>query len=83
MESNGSPWVGKIVLYTNLGDSNNEFPPEQQAAIVTKVHDNATVSLKILYATGIFDMQDVKYSEKFKRRHWSNFPVYGEGYKFA
>lgn len=31
------PTVGRIVHYTNLGDKDGKYPPEQQAAIVTKV----------------------------------------------
>ena len=31
------PSVGRIVLYTNLGDADGKYPPEQQAAIITKV----------------------------------------------
>ncbi len=30
------PTVGRIVHYTNLGDADGKYPPEQQAAIVTK-----------------------------------------------
>lgn len=65
-------YVGKIVVYTNLGDKDDEYPPEQQAAIITKVHDNEVCSLKIFYPTGIFDMQDVHYSAEYRRRHWSD-----------
>ena len=31
------PTVGRIVHYTNLGDADGKYPPEQQAAIITKV----------------------------------------------
>lgn len=31
------PTVGRIVLYTNLGDRDGKYPPEVQAAIITKV----------------------------------------------
>ena len=31
------PTVGRIVHYTNLGDKDGKYPPEQQAAIITKV----------------------------------------------
>jgi len=31
------PSVGRIVHYTNLGDADGRYPPEQQAAIITKV----------------------------------------------
>jgi hypothetical protein len=33
------PSVGRIVLYTNLGDRDGKYPPEAQAAIITKVID--------------------------------------------
>lgn len=33
------PTVGRIVLYTNLGDRDGRFPPEAQAALITKVVD--------------------------------------------
>lgn len=71
------PTVGRIVHYTNLGDSDNKYPPEQQAAIITKVFvpdtgdGESSISLKIFYSTGIFDMQNVPYSEEYKRGHWS------------
>lgn len=31
------PTVGRIVHYTNLGDKDGRYPPETQAAIITKV----------------------------------------------
>lgn len=31
------PSVGRIVHYTNLGDADGKYPPEQQAALITKV----------------------------------------------
>lgn len=33
------PTVGRIVHYTNLGDRDGKYPPEIQAAIITKVVD--------------------------------------------
>jgi len=80
------PTVGRIVHYTNLGDKDGRYPPEQQAAIITKVvqHPAAVegtkqenccaVSLHIFYPTGQFDMQNVPYSEEYQRGHWS-WPV--------
>jgi hypothetical protein len=69
------PTVGRIVHYTNLGDKDGRFPPEQQAAIITKVPARAdgaaVVSLAILYPTGMFFMQDVPYSETYERGHWT------------
>lgn len=32
------PTVGRIVHYTNLGDKDGRYPPEQQAAIITGVY---------------------------------------------
>lgn len=33
------PSVGRIVHYTNLGDRDGKYPPEVQAAIITRVID--------------------------------------------
>lgn len=63
--------VGMVVLYTNLGDANNEYPPEQQPALITRVHEDGACSLTIFYPTGCFQMQDVRWSAKFARRHWT------------
>ena len=79
------PTVGRIVHYTNLGDKDGRFPPEQQAALITKVVEvpNETnakeeqfykVSLCIFYPTGYFFMQDVPYSENYERGHWTWTP---------
>lgn len=81
------PTVGRIVLYTNLGDKDGRYPPEQQAAIITKVTEadvevpthafsdqiewRYEVSLTIFYPTGIFQMQNVPYSAEFERGHWT------------
>ncbi len=79
------PTVGRIVHYTNLGDKDGRYPPEQQAAIITKVvqhqgghgldrnltEKSFAVSLHIFYATGQFDMQDVPFSESYERGHWT------------
>lgn len=65
------PTVGRIVHYTNLGDSENRYPPEQQAAIVTRVRDGDRVALHIFYPTGQFDMDNVPFSEEYERGHWS------------
>lgn len=81
-----TPSVGRIVHYTSLGDADGKYPPEQQAAIVTRVlsktavelrgrapereHD-FLVSLAILYPTGLFWMVDVPFSSDYKRGHWS------------
>lgn len=51
------PTVGRIVHYTNLGDRDGKYPPEVQAAIITKVHGSHDVSLCVLYPTGFFFME--------------------------
>lgn len=82
-----TPTVGRIVHYTNLGDQDGRYPPEQQAAIITKVvlredadvlkgdghpEENLwTVSLHIFYATGDFYMQGVLFSAEYERGHWT------------
>lgn len=80
-----NPTVGRIVHYTNLGDKDGRYPPEQQAALITKVVTTEkmsgashAVSLHIFYATGQFDMQDVPFSEKYERGHWS-WPILDSG----
>jgi hypothetical protein len=65
------PSVGRIVHYTNLGDKDGRYPPEQQAAIITGVNADGTVSLKIFYRTGMFDMPSVPFSEQYERGHWT------------
>jgi hypothetical protein len=83
------PTVGRIVHYTNLGDKDGRYPPEQQAAIVTGVYPaigeaqkqmrpddvgEMHVDLHIFYRTGQFDMKAVPFSETYERGHWS-WPV--------
>ena len=72
------PTVGRIVYYTNLGDKDGRYPPEQQAAIVTGVYkegpipgNEMCVDLHIFYRTGQFDMTFVPFSETYERGHWS------------
>jgi hypothetical protein len=67
------PGIGQIVHYTNLGDAEGKYPPETQAAVVTGHNADGTVALKILYRTGIFDMQSVPYGAVPTRGHW-NWP---------
>lgn len=72
--SDQRPSIGRIVHYTNLGDKDGKYPPEAQAALITGINDDGTVSLKIFYRTGIFDMQSVPFSEEpLTRGHW-NWP---------
>lgn len=54
------PTVGRIVHYTNLGDRDGKYPPEIQAALITGVNSDGTVSLKVFYRTGVFDMPSVE-----------------------
>jgi hypothetical protein len=70
------PTVGRIVSYTSLGDRDGLYPPEVQAALITKVasreqlpaqvterHESFyVVSLHVFYATGQFDMKDVPFT---------------------
>lgn len=71
------PTVGRIVHYTNLGDRDGRYPPEMQAALITKVtyrpppsetpespkyEVNYAVSLHIFYEMGDFAMQDVPFT---------------------
>lgn len=65
------PTIGRIVYYTNLGDKDGKYPPEQQAAIITGVNEDGTVALKIFYKTGIFDMLSVPYSDNYQRGYWT------------
>lgn len=37
------PSIGRIVHYTNLGDRDGKYPPEIQAAVITKVHEPKTL----------------------------------------
>lgn len=53
------PTIGRIVHYTNLGDRDGKYPPTVQAALVTGVNDDGTVSLHVYYRTGQFDLASV------------------------
>lgn len=71
-----APTVGRIVHYTNLGDRDGKYPPEIQAALITKVTRRkdadidvdmplATrwdISLHIFYEDGYFNMKKVPYT---------------------
>lgn len=70
-----TPTVGRIVHYTNLGDRDGKYPPEVQAALITKVlappdvlvedkESNYGVSLHIFYPTGQFDMAIVPFTSE-------------------
>lgn len=58
------PSIGRIIHYTNLGDSEGKFPPETQAALITKINADGTVALKVFYPTGVFDMSRVEKTEE-------------------
>lgn len=70
------PTVGRIVTYTNLGDRDGRYPPEVQAALITKVtpkydekfkdvpNEGAfSVSLRVFYEDGDFNMRNVPFTE--------------------
>jgi hypothetical protein len=73
------PTVGRVVLYTNLGDRDGKYPPEMQAALITKVVPGAIVdedddpktspendfkvSLRIFYEMGDFAMVGVPFTD--------------------
>jgi hypothetical protein len=71
------PTIGRIVHYTSLGDKDGIYPPEQQAAIITRVRQKMTngrgwyVQLHIFFPTGQFDMDEVPFSETYERGCWS------------
>lgn len=56
------PSVGRIVHYTNLGDRDGKYPPQVQAALITGVNDDGTVSLKVFYKTGLFDCDGIAFT---------------------
>ena len=70
------PTIGRIVIYTNLGDKDGKYPSEQQAAIITRVRhaDSGVVALNVFYPTGQFNIDDVPFSETYERGYWS-WPV--------
>lgn len=57
------PSIGRIVHYTNLGDRDGKYPPQVQAAIITGINEDQTVSLHVFYRTGQFDLASVRYTE--------------------
>lgn len=60
---NQPPSIGRIVHYTNLGDRDGKYPPEIQAALITGINTDGTVSLHVFYRTGQFDMPAVSQVE--------------------
>ena len=80
------PSVGRIVHYTNLGDKDNRYPPETQAALIVKAslqrnigaglaleENTYEVWLCVFYRTGFFFMESpVSFSEKpLERGTWT------------
>jgi hypothetical protein len=61
---NQAPSIGRIVHYTNLGDRDGKYPPTVEAAIITGVNDDGSVSLHVLYRTGQFDLPECHYTDK-------------------
>lgn len=55
------PTIGRIVHYTNLGDRDGKYPPTVQAAIITGLNGDGTVSLHVFYKTGQFDLARCEY----------------------
>lgn len=54
--------IGSIVHYTNLGDRDGKYPVTVQAAIITGVNEDGTVSLHVFYKTGQFDLASCAFS---------------------
>ncbi len=70
------PSIGRIVHYTNLGDRDGKYPPTVQAAIITGLNEDGTVSLHVFYKTGQFDLAscnstDAKAGSEKARGHWT------------
>jgi len=53
------PSIGRVVHYTNLGDRDGKYPPTVQAALITGLNDDGTVTLHVFYKTGQFDIPTV------------------------
>lgn len=71
--------IGAIVHYTNLGDRDGKYPVTVQAAIVTGVNEDGTVSLHVFYKTGAFDLASCEHSTakagtEEARGKWSIMP---------
>lgn len=58
------PSVGRICHYTNLGDKDGKYPPEVQAALISGLNADGTVSLHVFYRTGQFDMPSVEFTNE-------------------
>lgn len=69
------PTVGRIVHYTNLGDRDGKYPPSVQAAIVTGLNDDGTVSLHVLLPSAEFTEEPA--GSEGARGRWSWPPRVG------
>ncbi len=56
--------MGRWVHYTNHGDADGKYPPEIQAALITGLNADGTVSLHVFYRTGQFDMPSVAQTDE-------------------
>jgi hypothetical protein len=63
-QSQQPPSIGRLVHYTNLGDRDGKYPPTVQGALITGVNDDGTVSLKVFYKTGLFDCDNIAYTDE-------------------
>lgn len=57
------PSIGRIVHYTNLGDRDGKYPPQTQAAIITGVNADGTVSLHVFTKIGQHDQPSVEFTD--------------------
>ena len=57
-----SPTIARIVHYTNLGDRDGKYPVTIQAAIITGLNTDGTVSLHVFYKTGQFDLASCEFA---------------------
>lgn len=83
------PTLGRIVHYTNLGDADGKYPPEQQAALITGVRrrdqfgpdckepeheeNRFDVTLHVFYKSGQFDLV-APFNPEYKRGCWTWAP---------
>lgn len=57
------PTIARVVHYTSLGDRDGKYPVTVQAAIITGINDDGTVSLHVFYKTGAFDLATCEFTE--------------------
>jgi len=57
------PTIARVVHYTNLGDRDGKYPVTVQAAIITGINVDGTVSLHVFYRTGSFDLVSCDFTE--------------------